>query len=47
MSRHLETFEKVTIRYDHSTGMLYVDDYDEGEQLAVFKVVEEGDKYEN
>lgn len=38
MIRHLEIFEKVTVRYDHSIGYLYIDDYDTGEQLVVFHV---------
>ena len=41
MIRHLETFEKVSVRYDHATGYLYIDDYDTDEQLAVFYVREE------
>lgn len=41
LRKHLEIFEKVTVRYDYDAGMLYVDDYDKDEQLAVFKVVEE------
>lgn len=44
MSRHLEIYEKVTIKYDHNTGMLYVDDYDDGGQLVVFKVAEGGEE---
>lgn len=40
MSKHIEIFEKVTLQYDHDTGTLYVEDYDEGEQLVIFKVVE-------
>lgn len=41
MSRHLETFEKVTVTYDHSTGYLYVHDYDTDARLIMFHVNEE------
>lgn len=40
-SRHLETYEKVTIRIDHNSGMVYVDDYDEGTNLLSFRKGEE------
>lgn len=39
--RHLETFEKVTVDYDHTAKALYITDYDSGEQLAIFYVLEE------
>lgn len=39
--RHLETYEKVTIRIDHNSGMVYVDDYDGGGNLMSFRMVQE------
>lgn len=41
MSNHLEVFKKAKVEYDKQTGTLYIDDYDTGEQLAVFYVYEE------
>ena len=41
MSRYIEIFEKVQVNYDHSTQTLYIKDYDEGETLAEFKVVDD------
>lgn len=41
MSKHLEVFEKVRVEYDKKTRFLYIDDYDTGEQLAIFYVDEE------
>lgn len=41
MSNHLEVFKKVRVEYNKQTGVLYIDDYDAGEQLAVFYVHEE------
>lgn len=41
MSERLEVFKKVKVEYDKQRGVLYIDDYDAGEQLAVFYVYEE------
>ena len=41
MNKHLEVFKKVRVEYDKQRGVLYIDDYDAGEQLAVFYVYED------
>ena len=41
MGKEIEIFEKVTVRYDRGSKELFIDDYDEDEQLAMFKVVED------
>lgn len=39
--KHTEIFNKVRVEYDKETGILWIDDYDTNEQLAVFYVTEE------
>lgn len=41
MSEHEETFKNVVVRYNKTTGYLYIDDEETDEQLAVFYVQEE------
>lgn len=41
MSKHIEKFENVTVEYDKSTGYLYIEDNETGEQLGIFCVLEE------
>ena len=41
MKKHLEVFKKVRVEYDKQREVLWIVDYDAGEQLAVFYVYEE------
>lgn len=41
MSSFVDRFEKVRVEYNKQTGVLYIDDYDTNEQLAIFYVYEE------
>lgn len=43
MSKKLEKFEKVDVFYNADTHELFIDDYDTGEQLAIF-IVEGGEE---
>jgi len=36
-SRHLEVYEKVTIKIDYNSGMVFIEDYDEGTLLWSFR----------
>ena len=40
-SRHLEVYEKVTIRIDYNSGMVFIEDYDEGTLLWSFRKAED------
>ena len=40
-SRHLEIYEKVTIKIDHNSDMIFVEDYDDGTSLFSFRKAEE------
>lgn len=41
MSKHEEIFKNVKATYDKNTGVLYIDDMESDEQLAIFYVQEE------
>lgn len=41
LSNHLEIFKKAKVEYDKETHYLYIYDYDTGEQLGIFCVIDE------
>lgn len=41
MSSHEEIFKNVKVTYNKETGVLFIDDMESDEQLAVFYVMEE------
>lgn len=41
MSEHIEIFKNVNVEYDKGASVLYINDYETDEQLAIFYVDEE------